>query len=134
MLPPLLSLHQGCQTSSQTEVYEQTASCLMAGLGQLDNRIRKSFKKILQGSTVREKAALSMPEREIDSIRADYKHKSPLCPLHTNLHSSVVQSREDRNMLVWISDCITGPLCVPNISHNGITGQDQEEAPGFCLS
>lgn len=67
----------------------------MARLGEFDNRIRKSFKKILQGSVVREKSTLSLPERkrerEMDSIRADYKHKSPLCPLHTNLHSSVVQ-------------------------------------------
>lgn len=67
-------------------------------------------------------------------MRADYKHKSPLCPLYANLHSSVVQYREERNTLVWISDSITGPLCALDVSHNGITGQDQEEAPAFCLT
>lgn len=39
----------------------------MAGLGEFDNRIKKkekkSFRKILQGSVVEVKAALSLPER-----------------------------------------------------------------------
>lgn len=70
----------------------------MAGLGEFDNRIRKSFQKEFFFQGFIEKAVLSVSEEEKekervreDSIRADYKHKSPLCPLHSNLDSDVVQ-------------------------------------------
>lgn len=73
----------------------------MEGLEKVDKRIKKILQK--KKSMVGEKAAFSLTkrkrekgiererEREGDSIRADYKHKSPLCPMHVNLHASVVQ-------------------------------------------
>lgn len=79
-------------------MYEQTAAVWWQDweslITEYENPSKRNF--FFQGFI--EKAVLSVSEEEKekervreDSIRADYKHKSPLCPLHSNLDSDVVQ-------------------------------------------